>query len=123
MRSLSVAALSLLAACTTTAPTGVPTPSQAPRPQPQLQQPLQRGGLVGLSADELVARFGRPGFQVREGPGLKLQWSVPGCVLDTYLYPPPNGIGVARVTYAEARRPDGNPADQAGCIAGVDAAG
>jgi hypothetical protein len=126
MRSLGMAALPLLlAACTTTAPTGVPAPAQPLRPQSQAQpqQPQQRGGLLGLSTDELVARFGRPGFQVREGPGLKLQWSVPGCVLDTYLYPPPSGIGIARVTYAETRRPDGNPTDQAGCIAAIDAAG
>jgi hypothetical protein len=123
MRLLAPASIVfLLAACTTT-PTGPPTPLSAPRPQPQIQQPQLRGGLLGLSANELVVRFGRPGFQVREGPGLKLQWAVPGCVLDTYLYPPPNGIDVARVTYAETRRPDGNPADQAGCIAAVDAAG
>lgn len=122
MRILATTALFLgLAACTT-APQPPPTTIVPPAIRPQAQ-PQQRGGLVGLSADELVARFGRPGFQVREGPGLKLQWSVPGCVLDTYLYPPPNGAGIARVTFAEARRPDGNPTDQAGCIAAVDAAG
>lgn len=120
MRFVLVASSGLLLAACTTAPQAPPRPTTAiPRPQPQ----PPRGSLLGLSTDELVARFGRPGFQVREGPGLKLQWSVPGCVLDAYLYPPPAGAGVARVTYAEARRADGSPTDQAGCIAAVDAAG
>ena len=122
MRTLATTALFLALTACTTAPQPSPTTTVPPAARPQAQ-PQLRGGLLGLSADELVARFGRPGFQVREDPGLKLQWSVPACVLDTYLYPPPSGIGIARVTYAETRRPDGNPTDQAGCIAAIDAAG
>jgi hypothetical protein len=122
MRSFATAALFLALAACTTAPQPAPTTTVPPPARPQVQ-PQLRGGLLGLTPDELVARFGRPGFQVREGPGLKLQWSAPACVLDTYLYPPASGNGVARVTYAEARRLDGNPTDQAGCIAAVDASG
>jgi hypothetical protein len=105
------------------APLLLHSPAAAQAPVPRAQPLPQRGTLLGLTVDELARLFGRPTFQVREGPGLKLQWSVPACVLDTYLYPPPNGMGVARVTYAEARRRDGSPADQAGCIAAIDAAG
>jgi hypothetical protein len=75
-----------------------------------------------LTVDELGSRFGAPTFQVREGPGLKLQWSVPACVLDTFLYAAP-GSGVMRVTYVDARRPSGDPTDRNGCIAAIDAAG
>ena len=47
------------------------------------------------------------GFQVREGPGTKLQWSENGCVLDAFLYPPESGRGVERVMHADARAPSG----------------
>ncbi len=123
MRFLAPAALSLVLAACTTAPQPAGPVNAAPVARPQPQSPPQRGSLIGLSVDELAARFGRPSFQVREGPGLKLQWAVPACVLDAFLYPPPGGAGSARVSYAEARRPDGNPTDQAGCIAAIDAAG
>lgn len=115
---LPLTAALLLAGCAS----GPQTPGPA-TPSAPAQQPVQRGGLIGFSVEELGARFGQPSFQVREGPGLKLQWAVPACILDTYLYPPPSGAGVARVTFVEARRPDGNPTDPSGCIAAIDAAG
>ena len=116
---LAASAALLLAACTTTPPV-----EQAARPIPVTPQPVrQTGSLIGLSVDELGARFGQPSFQVREGAGLKLQWSAPACVLDAFLYPPAGGGGVHRVTYVDARRPSGDPADQSGCIAAIDAAG
>jgi hypothetical protein len=119
MRFLAPAyAAALLAACTTT-----PKVEQA-RPTPVTPQPVrQTGGLVGLTVDELGARFGQPSFQVREGTALKLQWAAPSCVLDAFLYPPASGSGALRVTYVEARRPTGDPTDQLGCIAALDAAG
>ena len=76
-----------------------------------------------MSVDEIGARFGQPNFQVREGSGLKLQWSAPGCVLDAFIYPPASGAGVARVTFVDTRRPNGDPVNQADCIAALDAAG
>jgi len=108
----------ILAGCSTT-----PKPVAPVQTAPQTKPVQQRSDLMGMSVDELGARFGQPTFQVREGPGLKLQWSVPACVLDTYLYPPQSGAGIARVAYVDARRPNGDPADQAGCIAAIDAAG
>lgn len=119
MRFLAPAALAAVLAACTTAP-----PVQQARPVPTSPQPVrQTGGLIGLTVDELGARFGQPGFQVREGTGLKLQWAAPSCVLDTYLYPPPSGSGVVRVTYVDARRPSGEATDQSACIAAIDAAG
>ena len=115
---LPLAAALTLAACGVTPPQPA-APLPASRPQPQA---VQHGDLIGFTADDLGRRFGAPTFQVREGPGLKLQWSTSACVLDTFLYPAP-GATVMRVTYVDARRPSGDPADRGGCIAAVDAAG
>ncbi|MFC7535969.1 hypothetical protein ACFQPG_01145 [Sphingomonas sp. GCM10030256] len=114
---LSTASALLLAACATKTPPPAPV-----RPTPPVQ-PVQTGNLIGLSVQELGARFGAPSFQVREGPGLKLQWAGSACVLDAYLYPPASGAGLERVTYVEARRTTGDPTDQAACVAAIDAAG
>ena len=120
MRLLVTATLSLaLAACAST-----PSPTPVSRPAPQPVQVQQRGDLIGLTVNELGSRFGAPGFQVREGPGLKLQWSTSSCVLDAYLYPPVSGSGVEKVAHVDTRRPgSGERADQAACIAALDAAG
>ncbi|MDQ3144192.1 MAG: hypothetical protein M3Q57_04855 [Pseudomonadota bacterium] len=103
----------LLAACGTTprpvAPTSVTT-----------AQPPQRGGLIGLEASELAARFGQPRLQVREGVGTKLQYATAACVLDAYLYPPASGAGVARVAHVDTRNREGRSVDQSGCIAAID---
>lgn len=68
-----------------------------------------------MTASELAQRFGRPAIQVREGPGIKLQFRG-ACVLDAYLYPPDDGRGPERVTHVDARLPSGVETDQAGCI-------
>ena len=50
-----------------------PEPEAARRRKPsRLRQ--SAGDLIGLTATELVARFGAPALQVREGTGLKLQF-------------------------------------------------
>ena len=95
--------------------------ARAPRavePAPAPATPDKASGvLIGLTASELGARFGQPGFQVRDGAGTKLQWSGNGCVLDAYLYPPPNGQGIARVAHVDARRPSGADLDLSSCLA------
>ena len=91
-----------------------PTPVAAPRPA------AARGAIVGLTAAELVAHFGSPALQVREGVGLKLQFRSTRCILDAYLYPPPAGAGVQRVTYVETRLPSGVPTPQAACISDLE---
>ncbi len=101
----------LLAACATAPEPVAPTPA---KPVPQV---VERGDLIGLTADELGLRFGQPGFQVREGAGVKLQFSGGGCVLDAYLYPPESGAGVERVAHIDTRRPSGDNIDQFACFA------
>ena len=108
-RLLLLATFALLAAC-----------ARAPRPVPgPVTKPVERanGALIGLTASELGQRFGQPNFQVREGPGTKLQWTREGCVLDVYLYPPEGGRGADRATFADARRPSGADISVDACLA------
>jgi hypothetical protein len=111
MRRLAPALTLLVAACATTPP---------PAPAPAKTAPIrQHGDLIGLTAEELVQRFGRPGFQVREGAGLKLQFAAGGCVLDAYLYPQSGNVGIERVTHVDTRRPSGEDMPQATCLAAL----
>jgi hypothetical protein len=113
MRRLAPFAALLVAACATTPP---PAPTPVKPATPQLRE---RGDLLGSTVDDLIQRFGRPGFQVREGVGLKLQFAGPSCVLDAYLYPPANGSGVERVTHVDTRRTSGEDVPQAVCLAAL----
>lgn len=107
-RVLALSAALLLAGCATT-----PQP-QTPAPQPvQPVQPVQqRNDLIGMSAAELIRTFGTPALQVREGPGLKLQFRGGACVLDAFLYPSSGG---ERVTYVDTRLPNGASANAQSC--------
>ena len=108
-----IAALTLSACASTPGPVA---------PTPVLKLPVQGSDLIGSTADELGVRFGQPQFQVREGPGVKLQWAGGPCVLDAFLYPPgSSGSGTLRVTYIDSRRPTGEPFDRAACIAALKA--
>lgn len=76
-------------------------------------------GVIGASAGELARLFGPPRLDVREGDARKLQYAGGACVLDVYLYPPPQG-GAARATYVDARRPaDARDVDRAACVAAL----
>ena len=93
-----------------------PRPQQAPPPQPAEQpQPQEQNSLAGLTAQELVGRFGAPALQIREGNSLKLQFRGPRCVMDAYLYPTGNS-GTLKVTHVDTRLPSGGDMDQAACI-------
>jgi hypothetical protein len=59
-----------------------------------------------MTAGDLLAHFGPPALQVREGNSLKLQFRSATCVMDVYLYPSPAG-GAARATHIDARLPSG----------------
>jgi hypothetical protein len=106
MRAIAVTIVAiLLAGCAT-----APRPGEPPPPPP----PQVRGGIIGMTADELVRRFGTPALNIREGQSLKLQFRSPVCVLDAYLYP--SGNAPHRVTHVDTRTRVLAPIDQAICI-------
>ena len=98
---------------------GCATRPQAPvvEPPKPVEQPHVRSEVLGLTAGELIQRFGTPTLQIREGVGLKLQFRSKTCVLDAYLYPPATGTGPERVTHVDSRLHSGADTDQLACIA------
>ncbi len=113
MRHSALALTLLVAACAT-------TPQPQPQPQPTARvapvAPQLRGSLIGMSAGELIQRFGQPALQIREGRSLKLQFRGRACVLDAYLYPPTVGTGPERVAHVDTRLSSGTDTDQLACI-------
>lgn len=111
--------LAALAACV---PTDRPRSAPPARPaQPVVSTPVRTppSGLeavMGRSASALIAQFGPPGLDVREGPGRKLQFLGPACVLDAYLYPRGGRGGEAVVTHVDTRLPDGRDTERAACV-------
>lgn len=73
--------------------------------------------VIGQNAAGLVQLFGQPDADVREGAVRKLQFESGFCVLDAYLYP--KGSSEPRVTYLDAREPDGSTIDRASCVAAL----
>lgn len=73
--------------------------------------------VVGQDAAGLVRLFGDPDADVREGTGRKLQFGSAICVLDAYLYPKDGAE--PRVTWLDAREPDGSAIDRASCVAAL----
>jgi hypothetical protein len=111
MRRFLALSLSLLvAACATRPTTTAPVPEQ-PREEP-------RSGLVGMTTEDLVRRFGTPALQIREGESLKLQFRDAQCVLDAYLYPGRNGA--YHVTYVDTRTRALGAIDQAACVSALE---
>ena len=72
----------------------------------------------GQTSAALIALFGQPDADVREGTARKLQFQSGICVLDAYLYPQTTGAE-PRVTYLDAREPDGSAIDRASCVAAL----
>jgi hypothetical protein len=70
--------------------------------------------LIGASAGDLIRAFGTPALQIREGPGLKLQFRGRACILDAYLYASQAGAP-EKVTYVDARTSSGASTDGAQC--------
>ena len=73
--------------------------------------------VIGRNSGELIALFGQPDADVREGSARKLQFGSNICVLDAYLYP--KGGAEPKVTYVDAREPDGSASDRASCVAAL----
>ena len=105
--------LALLAGCVSP---GRPAPPATSEPTAQPGSPVAdpNDPLMGRTAASLVASFGRPALDVREGGGRKLQFSGAACVLDLYLYAARRG-GEPVSTHADARLPDGRDSDRAAC--------
>jgi hypothetical protein len=127
--ALACALAAMLAGCGTqpTRPVSTLPPRNVPRypavpPPPPPAQVLRLPGLeqvIGADARALVAEFGAPQLDAREGDARKLQFAGPACVLDVYLYPPAAG-GEPRATYVAARRAsDGLDVDRAACVAAL----
>ena len=74
--------------------------------------------VMGQGARALIALFGNPDLDVREGTARKLQFLGPACVLDAYLYPPRGG-GDPVVVHVDARLPDGRDMDRSSCVAAL----
>jgi hypothetical protein len=106
--------ISLLAAC---AATPTPTPTRPP----VMAAPAPVTGLdrvIGQDARGLVALFGPADQDVREADARKLQFGSSICILDAYLYPTTKSKE-PRVTYIDARQPDGTGIDKASCVAAL----
>ena len=73
--------------------------------------------VLGQDAATLQRLFGPPSAEVQEGTARKLQFAGPICVLDAYLYP--KGATEPRVTWVDARQPDGSSIDRASCVAAL----
>ncbi len=108
------ALLVLLAGCAAGGTTARPERASSV-PIPYTAAGLER--VIGADANGLVRLFGQPDADVREGTARKLQFQSRICVLDTYLYP--KGSTEPRVTYVDARQPDGRAIDRASCVAAL----
>ena len=109
-RSIVLSLTLFVAACAPRTQEVAAPPPPAPPPQAEDQN-----SLAGLTAQELVGRFGSPALQIREGNSLKLQFRGPRCVMDAYLYPTGTS-GTLKVTHVDTRLPSGGDMDQAACI-------
>ena len=110
-RLIAVALLSSIAAC-------APRPaavSTTPAPRIEAPAPDVGSALTGLTAQELVGRFGTPALQIREGSSLKLQFRGRRCVMDAYLYPSGSAAAL-KVTHVDTRNLTGGDMDQSACI-------
>ena len=111
--ALALFALAPLAACASGGGPRPATVAAAPARLPAIG--LER--VMGQDQSALVRLFGRPDADVREGAARKLQFGSGICVLDAYLYP--KGGEPPRVTWLDARQPDGSPIDRASCVAAL----
>ena len=113
MKRLSIATLGIVAACSPTGQSGPQSAGQVPT----RYTPVGLERVLGQDATGLTRLFGQPDAEMREGTARKLQFASGICVLDAYLYP--KGSDAARVTWLDARQPDGSPIDRASCVAAL----
>jgi hypothetical protein len=111
----AIGACVLLAACATPAAQAPPVEA-VPTAPAYTTHGLE--AVMGASASALIAAFGTPDLDVREGSARKLQFLSPVCVLDAYLYPPRTRAEPV-VTHIDARLPDGRDMDRSSCVAAL----
>lgn len=131
--AVTLALLTLLAACTSTADPAVRSPAAAARPvSAPVRTPVRRTppsaqvqalpgveGVIGATRADLLRQFGAARLDVWEGDARKLQFAGQACVLDVFLYPK-NAGAEPQASYVDARRPsDGRDVDRAACIAAL----
>ncbi|AEG49982.1 hypothetical protein Sphch_2321 [Sphingobium chlorophenolicum L-1] len=120
LRPVLIAALcSAVAACGGVVP---PPATQISRPPagPPASAFTRPGPLIGTDARHLIQMFGQPRLDIRESTMRKLQFANGRCVLDAYLYFPPQGKEQL-VTHVDARTPTGTDIDAASCSAALQA--
>jgi len=118
LRSCTLLGFTALAACAPQAARDAPVvtrPSTGPVP---IETVAGLEGVMGKTQAQVIAQFGRPALDIREGTARKLQFEGPVCVLDAYFYPPQNGREPV-VTYIDARTVDGRDIDRATCVAAL----
>lgn len=106
----------LVAGCVPRGGSAPPATAAPPPSRPYTTTGLE--SVIGATARALIAQFGRPDLDLREGPARKLQFLGPVCVLDAYLYPA-RGSAEAVVTHVDARLPDGREMDRSSCAAAL----
>ncbi|WP_150292977.1 hypothetical protein [Sphingobium estronivorans] len=112
------AALSLpLAACGGVVPPPATTIARPPA-GPPASAFTRSGPLIGSDAKQLMRLFGTPRLDIRESAMRKLQFANGRCVLDAYLYMPPQGKEPL-VTHVDARTLTGTDIDAASCAAAL----
>lgn len=108
-----------LAACGGVVPP--PATHVAPPPAgPPASAFTRPGPLIGSDARHLMQMFGQPRLDIRESTMRKLQFANGRCVLDAYLYVPPQAKEPL-VTHVDARTPAGIDTDPASCAAALQA--
>lgn len=115
MTRRTILSLTLAASVSACAAPGAIAPTVNRPVVPYTTAGLER--VIGQDAAGLVRLFGQPDADIREGSARKLQFAGPICVLDAYLYPKDNAA--PRVTYLDAREPDGSTIDRASCVAAL----
>lgn len=108
----------LVAGCVAPMRETAPVPRAIAPPPTPTYSTLGLESVIGQNARALVALFGNPDLDVREGSARKLQFLGPACVLDAYLYPPRQGADPL-VTHVDARLPDGRDIDRSSCVAAL----
>jgi hypothetical protein len=108
----------LAAGCVTPAREMAAPPVGPSAPPPPVYSNNGLESVMGHGARALIALFGNPDLDDREGPARKLQFLGPACVLDAYLYPPRAGAEPV-VTHIDARLPDGRDIDRSSCVAAL----